>query len=282
MVRKFIAGLALALAACGGRGEQQRAAADSLRRDLQLAPADSTVALNDKPIEGNAAPAPAPAETAPAPAPAPTAKPRPRLKQVAPKPAPAPTPVAAPAPAPPPAPRSITLASGSVITGSAEDSLHSRHDKAGRSFRAAISQDVTDAQGNVVIPAGSVVTFRVATIEAAGNKSEKDGKLILQAQSVSINGHDIPISGTADQTTVEHTLQGQGVTAGGAVRVGGGAAAGAILGKVLGGKTGAIIGGVAGAAGGAAAAAHTADRDVVVKPGARVSFTLGSDFTVMH
>jgi outer membrane lipoprotein SlyB len=84
----------------------------------------------------------------------------------------------------------------------------------------------------------------------------------------------------ADQTTVEHTLKGQGVTAGAAARVGGGAAAGAILGKVIGGKTGAIVGGVAGAAGGAVAANQTADRDVVVAPGAKVTFTLTSDFTI--
>jgi uncharacterized membrane protein len=125
-----------------------------------------------------------------------------------------------------------------------------------------------------------VVTFRVTKLEHANNTSEKDGKLVLQAESVSIDGRDYPIEGTADQSTVEHTLQGQGVTAGGAARVGGGAAAGAIIGKVIGGKTGAIVGGVAGAAGGAVAAAKTADRDVVVKPGAKVTFTLNSDFTI--
>ncbi|HTS89176.1 MAG TPA: hypothetical protein VMG41_11865 [Gemmatimonadales bacterium] len=275
MTRTMTAALTLAVMACGGRGEPQRATADSLQRDLQLAPADSNVAINDRPAaEPSPPPTPAPAEPKPEPAP----RPRPKARESAPKPTPAAAPT--PAPAPPPKPMPVTVTSGSVITATAEDSLHSRHDKAGRLFRAAISQDVTDAKGRVAIPAGSVVTFRVAQIEAAGNKSEKDGKLVLQAQSVSINGQDVPISGTADQTTVEHTLQGQGVTAGGALRVGGGAAAGAILGKVLGGKTGAIIGGVAGAAGGAAAAAHTADRDVVVHPGGKVSFTLGSDFSI--
>jgi len=53
-----------------------------------------------------------------------------------------------------------------------------------------------------------------------------------------------------------------------------------IAGKVIGGKTGAIIGGIAGAAGGAVVANKTADRDVVVRAGMAVSFTLSSDFTI--
>ncbi|HXW97903.1 MAG TPA: hypothetical protein VEI47_09975 [Gemmatimonadales bacterium] len=281
MRRTISAAAVLALlAGCGTAKVEQHAAADSLQRDLQLAPADTTAALNDKPA---APPETAATPPAPAPAPEPAPKPTPKPK---PKPAPAkPAPAAetAPAPAPAPArPRSVTLASGAVIQAAANDSLHSRHDKAGEMFHATVSDAVKDANGNVVIPAGSVVTFRVATIAAAGNKSEKDGKLTLEAQEVAIGGQKFAISGIANETTVEHTLQGQGVTAGGAARVGGGALGGAIIGKVIGGKTGAIIGGVAGAAGGAAVAAHTADRDVVVQPGAKVAFSLTSDFTVTH
>jgi hypothetical protein len=267
MGRTIIAGIALlALAGCGVKGDRQQASADSLKRDLELAPADTTVALNDAPAQpeaGPPAPAPEPAR-APAPAPAPKPKPKP----------------VAPAPAAAPKPKTFSLASGEAVTALADDSLHSRRNKAGETFHATIGETVKDARGNVVIPAGSVVTFRVTKIEHANNKSEKDGKLVLQAEEVSIDGRSYAIAGTADQTTVEHTLQGQGVTAGGAARVGGGAAAGAILGKVIGGKTGAIVGGVAGAAGGAVAASQTADRDVVVKPGAKVTFTLSSEFTI--
>jgi hypothetical protein len=259
MVRRFIAAVSIVLLAGCGRGDRQQAAADSLQRDLQLAPAESTTALSDQP-----------APEAPAPAPAPTPAPKPKPK---PKPA---------AAAPAPKPRTVSLASGSTVTAAAEDSLHSRKNKVGETFRASVGSDVTDANGRVVIPAGSVVTFKVTTLEHANNTSEKDGKLGLQAQEVAIGGRSYPISGTADQTTVEHTLKGQGVTAGGAARVGGGAAAGAIIGKVVGGKTGAIVGGVAGAAGGAVAAAKTADRDVVVAPGARVTFTLTDDFTITN
>ncbi len=259
-MRTHILGLAVLVVVAGcGKGKDQTAAADSLNRDLQLAPAESTAALNDQP-------AATPSTETPAAAPAP-AKPKP--KPAAPKPAP----VA-------PAPKSGTLASGTTVNATASDSLHSRHNKVGETFRATVASDVSDDKGFVVIPAGSTVTFTVASLEPAKNKGDTDGKLRLTATSVEIDGQSYAIGGSANQATVEHKLLGQGVTAGGAARVGGGAAAGAIAGKVIGGKTGAIIGGVVGGAGGAVVANKTADRDVVVRPGMAVSFTLSSDFTI--
>ena len=254
MTRKIFAGAAVfALAACGSKGDQRAAAADSLQRDLQLAPAESTTALNDR---GTAAPAP----TATAPKP----KPKPST----------------PAPAAAPTPKAYTLASGTILEASANDSIHSRHNKVGDSFHATVGVDVKNAAGAVVIPAGSVITFSVALLEAAKNKSANDGRIQLDAQEVTIGGQSYPISGSASTQNIEHALEGQGVTAGGAARVGGGAAVGAVGGQVIGGKTGAIIGGIAGAAGGAILAAKTADRDVVVRPGSKVTFTLGSNLTV--
>lgn len=254
MVRKFIGGLAvMSLVACGGKKDQAQMAADSLQRDLQLAAAESTTAINDRATNPPATPAPAPS----------TPKPK-------------------PAPSKPAAPRTYTytLATGTSVTGTANDSLHSRHNKAGELFHVAIGADVADAAGKTVIPAGSVVTFKVTHIEHANNRGEKDGHLTLEAQDVTIGGQTYAINGTATEGTVEHVLEGQGVTAGAAARVGGGAVGGAILGKVIGGKTGAIIGGAAGAAGGAIAARQSADRDIVVRPGMRVTMTLSNDFSV--
>ncbi|MFN8645294.1 MAG: hypothetical protein U0104_00915 [Gemmatimonadales bacterium] len=273
MVRKLSTGLALiALVACGKGGADQ-AQADSLSRDLQLAPAESTTALNDQP-----APADAPAQTpAATPAPAPGTTPAPAPAQ--PKPKPTANPATAPAPAAP-APRKMTLASGTSIEASANDSLHSRHNKVGEKFHATIPADVKDAQGHVAIPAGSVVTFKVLVLEPAKNKNDADGRVRLAAEEVVIGGTAYPITGEAGTKFVEHDLKGQGVTAGGAVRVGAGAAGGAVAGKVVGGKTGAVVGGIAGAVGGAVLANQTADRDVIVAPGFKVIFTLGADFTV--
>jgi hypothetical protein len=257
MVRKFIGGIAvLSLVACGGKKDAAQMAADSLQRDLQLAAAESTTAINDKAKNPPTTPAPAtPVATTPKPKPAPSMPAAPKT-------------------------HTYTLATGTSITGTANDSLHSRHNKAGDLFHVAIGADVMDAAGKTVIPAGSVVTFKVTHIEHANNRGEKDGHLTLEAQDVTIAGQTLAINGTATEATVEHVLEGQGVTAGAAARVGGGAVGGAILGKVIGGKTGAIIGGAAGAAGGAVAARQSADRDIVVRPGNRVTMTLSSDFSI--
>lgn len=269
MQKSFAAALALAmLVGCGKKDGQQSASADSLSRDLQLAPAESTTAINDRPSETPPAATPSTSEPAPS-----TAKP------AAPKPKPT-TPAPTPSKPAPPAPKAVSLDSGVVVTASAVDSLHSRHNKAGETFTATVSEDVKDASGHVAIPAGSVITFKVIALEPAKNKSAADGKVRISAQEVVIGGQSYPISGEAGAKDIEHDLVGQGVTAGAAVRVGAGAAGGAVAGKVVGGKTGAIVGGIAGAVGGAVLADKTADRDVVVAPGFKVIVTLGANFNI--
>ena len=76
MTRTLLTMLALAgLAACGGGGDRENlATADSLSRDLQLAPVDTTADLNDQPAADTAA------TTTPAPAPAPAAAPTSRTR----------------------------------------------------------------------------------------------------------------------------------------------------------------------------------------------------------
>ena len=238
MVRTMLSVIALAsLAGCGGN-KNDSAAADSLNRDLQMAPAAGGAALNDKPA-----------------------------------------PPAAPKPAPPPVPREVTLAVGSTVTAGANDTINSRHNKAGETVHATVGADVKNSAGKVVIPAGSVVDLTITELKGTRNTSEKDGIIVLTPNSVTIGGKSYAISGTVGP--VEHTLRGQGVTAGGAARVGAGAAVGAIAGKVIGGNTkGAVIGGVIGGAAGTAVAVKGADKDLIVAPGAAIVITLNGPLTV--
>src|SRR5438045_982742 len=60
-------------------------------------------------------------------------------------------------PSAPAMPAERTLASGTRIGARIEDSLSSRHDKAGQTVAATVSADVKDANGHVVIPSGSTV-----------------------------------------------------------------------------------------------------------------------------
>jgi hypothetical protein len=274
MTRTLLTMLALAgLAACGGGGDREDlATADSLSRDLQLAPVDTSAELNDQPAPDTAA--------APAPAPAPAATPKPAAPKPAPPKrnpqpaAPAPAPTASPAPAPAPAPAAPpTLAAGTSITAATDAEITSKTNKPGDEITATIGADIKDASGRVVIPKGSKVVLKVTAIKPSDSKSDTTGTLTLDAVGVQVNGSDRPIVATI--SGVKTHLQGRGTDATDVAKVAGGTAAGAIVGKVLGGGSkGAIIGGIIGGAVGTQRAVETKDRDVVLPAGTAITIKL--------
>jgi len=267
MTRTLLTMLALAgLAACGGDGDRKDlATADSLSRDLQLAPVDTSADLNDQPVPDTAA--------TPAPAPAPAPKPAPPKRTPQPA-APAPAPAAAPAPAPTPAPAAApTLAAGTSITAATDADITSKTNKPGDEVTATIGADIKDASGRVVIPKGSKVVLRVTAIKPSDSKSDTTGTLTLDAVGVDVNGDERPIVATI--SGVKTHLQGRGTDATDAAKVAGGAAAGAIVGRVLGGGSkGTIIGGIIGGAVGTQRAIETKDRDVVLPQGTAITIKL--------
>ena len=239
---------ALGLAAVLGcaKGEQSQTA-DSTARNLTLAPTESTAAMKD---------VPAPDEQPAAPAPKPAPKPKPK----------------------PAAPTSYTLRAGTGVALSVDDSITTRHAKAGDTFKATVSEDIRDASGHVVIPMGSVVTGTVVSAVAAPNP-RATGHLDLAVSTVAVRGVVYTIEGTVDSK--DSVMQGRGVTTADAAKVGGGAAVGAIAGKLFGKNTkGAVIGGLAGAAAGGVVASRSRDIDVLLPAGAGIHVTLSSPLTV--
>jgi hypothetical protein len=273
MSRTMIAALTLvAIAACGRGDRGDTAAADSLNRDLQLAPVDTTAELNDRPSDT------AVATTTPAPAARTPARPsRPAASASAPAPKPSPS-AATPTPTrTPPAATSASLASGTRLSATTTAEIRSNTNKVGDTVTATIAKDVKDAAGNVVIPAGSAVVLKVTAIKESENKSDKTGTLTLQPTSVSIHGQSYPLSARIDSVGTQ--LQGRKTGAGDIAKVGAGAGIGAVVGRVLGGSTkGAVIGGVIGGAVGAQRAVETKDRDVVVPEGTSVTLVLDQSF----
>jgi hypothetical protein len=264
MTRTLLMVLAVVgVAACGGGERRDLATADSLSRDLQLAPVDTSAELNDQPA---AEPTPAAEEPAPTPAPA-SPKPAPKPKPAAPKPQPA-APAAEPAPAPAP-----SLAVGTAIAATTDAEIRSRKNKVGDEVTATVASDVKDASGRVVIPAGSKVVLKVTAIKPSDSKSDTTGTLSLDAVGVEVNGTEQPIVATI--SGVRTRLEGSGTDANDVAKVAGGTAAGAIVGRVLGGSSkGAIIGGIIGGAVGTQRAIETKDRDVVLPQGTSVTLTL--------
>jgi hypothetical protein len=240
------------LAGCGG-DHGSSIAADSLSRDLQRLPVDSSAALNDQPVPVAAKPAAAPVAAKPRAAPKPKAKP-------------------APAPAP------LALDAGATVSLAVDREITSRSDKAGAMVTATVSSDVQDSQGRVVIPAGSKVTMTITQIHESENKGDKTGKLTLTPNSVEIAGQSYALEASAE--ALDRTLRDRKTNAGDVAKVGVGAAAGALAGKLIGGSTkAAVIGGVIGGAVGTQRAIETQDRDVVVPASSRVELTLQGRFT---
>jgi len=241
---------AVALTACV-KSDQANQTADSTARNLTLAPTESTAAMKDVPV-----PATEPAKVAP------------KKKTPAPKP-PAPKPAA---------PTTLTAAAGTRVPLAASESISTRQAKAGDTFTATVAQDVKDAAGHVVIPAGSAVQGTIVAAEPAPNPNSS-GRLELAVQTVSVRGASYTVDATVESK--DTVMQGRGVTKADAAKVGGGAVAGALVGKLLGKNTkGALIGGAVGAAAGAAAARASRDIDVVLPKGAAITLKLNKPLTV--
>jgi hypothetical protein len=265
MSRTMIAALTLAaVAACGRAGRRDTATADSLSRDLQLAPVDTTATLNDRPETTSTA---APARRTPTKPSRPAAAPQRTPSAATPAPA-----AAAPAAAP-----TASLAAGSRLTASTTAEISSSKNKVGDTVTATLASDVKDNAGRVVIPAGSEVTLAVTAIKPSENKSDKTGTLTLKPTSVTVNGQSYPLSAKID--SVGTHLQGRKTSAGDIAKPAAGVAIGAVVGRVLGGSTkGAVIGGVLGGAVGAQRAVETKDRDVVLPQGTTVVLILDQPF----
>jgi hypothetical protein len=160
----------------------------------------------------------------------------------------------------------------------ATDTITSRTAKVGDPFTARVVEDVRNAAGKVVIPAGSQVNGTISDVKPAPNPNTP-GTLTLAVSSITIRGTNYPLEVTID--SVATTRQGRGITTGDAAKVGAGAVAGAILGRVIGGnKKGTIVGGVVGGAVGAGVAATSKDSDIVLPAGAHIIVTVTKPLTV--
>lgn len=136
-------------------------------------------------------------------------------------------------------------------------------------FEATTLVDVRQ-NGQVVIPAGSVVRGVVTDVDKAG-RIERKGKLSLSFDQIRINGRVYPIRGSVTQA-----LESGGYKED-AEKIGAGAAVGAIIGGIIGGVKGAITGILIGGGGVVAA---TEGKDVELPEGTVLRMRLDSPVTV--
>jgi hypothetical protein len=133
----------------------------------------------------------------------------------------------------------------------------------GRIYTGAVTHDIVDDSGRLAIPRGSTaeLTVRVA----------RDNDLILDLESVTVNGQRYAIRADADRVQSKDSVGANRRTG---EYVGGGAILGTIVGAIAGGGKGAAIGAAAGAAGGAGAEIVTSGRVVRIPAESVLTFRL--------
>ena len=143
--------------------------------------------------------------------------------------------------------KTYVLPVGTQVSVRTEDTIDSAKAAEGQTYAAEVTDDVLDANGDVVIPRGSnaQVVIRSAS---KGGRFHGTSDLVLDLQSISVEGQQYAVSTT---DVGKSGKQGLGVNKRTGEFAGGGAALGAIIGAIAGGGKGAAIGAGAGAGGGA-------------------------------
>ena len=136
-------------------------------------------------------------------------------------------------------------------------------------FEATTVVDLTQ-NGRVLIPAGSVVSGIVSSVEKAG-RVERTGKMTLSFDRITVRGREHRIRASATDVFKSGGIREEKGTAGV------GAGAGAIVGGILGGVKGAVLGAVIGAGG---AIAATDGKDVELPSGSVIRVRFDTPVTV--
>ncbi len=154
----------------------------------------------------------------------------------APAPAPAPVAAAAPAPAPAPAqPTQFTLPSGTILLVSMDATISTARNRQDERFTATLAHDVL-SNGAVVIPSGTRVFGRIASISGAGRVAGRP-EIRLRLRELDMNGRLVEIRTTSFTETGDSSFRGT------ARNAGLGAGVGAAFGGGQGAARGAAIGG---------------------------------------
>ena len=137
-------------------------------------------------------------------------------------------------------------------------------------FEATTLVDLKDANGRIVVPAGSVLRGVVSSVNKAGRLDRK-GSLQVAFDRITIKGRAYPMRATVTQAIESEGIKGE------KEKIGIGAGAGAIIGGILGGVKGALAGILIGAGGTIAA---TEGKDVELPAGTVLRVRLDSPLTL--
>jgi hypothetical protein len=143
--------------------------------------------------------------------------------------------------------KTYELPAGTQVSVRSEETIDSATAAEGQTYAAEITDDVLDANGDVVVPHGANAQIVIRSA-SKGGRFRGASDLVLDLQSITVEGQQYLISTTDLRQSGK---AGLGANTRTAEYTGGAAALGAIIGAIAGGGKGAAIGAGAGAGGGA-------------------------------
>lgn len=163
-----------------------------------------------------------------------------------------------------------SLPTGAVVNVTLDQAVGTKTSKVGDTFSATVSDAITAANGQVVVPAGSKVYGKVTGLQESDNATQK-AAIRLDFERINVNGVERPFE--AKITTTELKTQNEETRNETLKKAGIGAAAGAVLGAVIGGgDISKILGGAAiGAAAGTVISLGGGDVEAVLPAGSKMT-----------
>jgi len=139
------------------------------------------------------------------------------------------------------------VAQGTALVLTLDQTLSTQANRAGDPFTARLTVDLLAPDGEVLLPAGTLVRGLVTEAQESPG-ADAPALLRLRVVDVSVDGATLALAG--DVEDVELQTEAMDSNKESAAKVAVGAAAGALLGKLTGqgGKKGAVVGAAAGAA----------------------------------
>jgi YMGG-like Gly-zipper len=174
--------------------------------------------------------------------------------------------------------KTYVLPAGTKVSVRNEDTINSDTAVEGQTYAAEVTDDVLDANGDVVIPHGSSAQIVIRSA-SKGGRFRGTSDLVLDLQSISVEGQQYNVSTT---DVKESGRQGFGANKRTAEFTGGGAAIGAIIGAIAGRGKGAAIGAGAGAGAGALTQVATKGGSIKVPSETVLTFQLDKPVQIVE
>jgi len=166
--------------------------------------------------------------------------------------------------------QSTTLPAGTEVHVRVDQDINAKNGNLapGAMFPGTVSRDITDANGNVVIPRGAHA--QLAVVQAGKDAND----LTLDLRSIEVNGQNYRMDTEGTSAAGSSKNGGIGMNKRTGEYVGGGALAGTLLGALAGGGKGAAIGAIVGGAAGAGTQILTRGKQLNIPAETELNFRL--------